>query len=189
MDTKDKIRLTTSAIAASAVVIYDKMKQRSKNKNFNYQKIEIELPFGCGSLRVLSAIESEFSKTISETLVKLKSMKQSSKESGNEENKKILEGIQEETDYMTGILIDKVTEITPSLKEVKSFMLQATKSVKNISRLERSMKDLEEEKNSKDYNNEYKKAIKLTLILCKNYFRVYTKMISIMDKYLKDKDK
>lgn len=190
MDKKDKIGLAASAIAASSIVLYSKMKQRSKNKDFNYQKIEVELPFGCGSLRVLSAIESEFAKTIKETLVKLKSMKQSySKESRNEENKKILEGIQEETDYMTGILIDKVTKITPSLKEVKSFMLQATRSVKNISSLERSMKDLEEEKNSKDYNNEYKKAIKLTLILCKNYFRVYTKMISIMDKYLKDKDK
>lgn len=51
------------------------------------------------------------------------------------------------------------------------------------------MKDLEKEKNGKDYNNEYKKAIKLTLILCKNYLRVYTKMIAIMDKYLKDKEK
>lgn len=189
MGKKDNIGLAASAIVASAIVIYGKMKQRSKNKDFNYQKIEVELPFGCGSLRVLSAIESEFSKTINETLVKLKSMKQSSKENGNEENKKILEGIQEETDYMTGILIDKVTKITPSLKEVKSFMLQATKSVKNISSLERSIRDLEKEKNSKDYNNEYKKAIKLTLILCKSYFRVYTKMITIMDKYLKDKDK
>lgn len=189
MGKKDNIGLAASAIVASAIVIYGKMKQRSKNKDFNYQKIEVELPFGCGSLRVLSAIESEFSKTINETLVKLKSMKQSSKENGNEENKKILEGIQEETDYMTEILIDKVTKITPSLKEVKSFMLQATKSVNNISKLERSMKDLEKEKNSKDYNNEYAKAIKLTLILCKDYFRVYTKMISIMDKYLKDKDK
>lgn len=116
-------------------------------------------------------------------------MKQSSKESGNEENKKILEGIQEETDYMTEILIDNVIKVTPSLKEVKSFMLYATRSVNNISRLERSMKDLEKEKNGKDYNNEYKKAIKLTLILCKNYLRVYTKMIAIMDKNLKDKEK
>lgn len=178
-----------NGITAVIKAVYEKMKQRSRNKNFNYQKIEIELPFGCNSLRVLCIIESEFSKTINETLVKLKSMKQSSKESGNEENKKILEGIQEETDYMTEILIDNVIKVTPSLKEVKSFMLYATRSVNNISRLERSMKDLEKEKNGKDYNNEYKKAIKLTLILCKNYLRVYTKMIAIMDKYLKDKEK
>ena len=180
---------TSVGISTVIKAVYEKMKQRSRNKNFNYQKIEIELPFGCNSLRVLCIIESEFSKTINETLVKLKSMKQSSKESGNEENKKILEGIQEETDYMTEILIDNVIKVTPSLKEVKSFMLYATRSVNNISRLERSMKDLEKEKNGKDYNNEYVKAIKLTLILCKDYFRVYTKMISIMDKYLKDKDK
>ena len=184
-----KVNKTSVGISTVIKAVYEKMKQRSRNKNFNYQKIEVELPFGCGSLRVLSAIESEFSKTINETLVKLKSMKQSSKENGNEENKKILEDIQEETDYMTGILIDKVTKITPSLKEVKSFMLQATKSVKNISSLERSIKDLEKEKNGKDYNNEYKKAIKLTLILCKDYLKVYTKMIAIMDKYLKDKEK
>lgn len=184
-----KVNKSLIGISTAIKTVYEKMKQRSKNKNFNYQKIEVELPFGCNSLRVLCIIESEFSKAINETLVKLKSMKQSSKESGNEENKKILEGIQEETDYMAEFLIDEVTKVTPSLKEVKSFMLYATRSVKNISSLERSMKDLEKEKNSKDYNSEYKKAIKLTLILCKDYFKVYTKMMSIMDKYLKDKDK
>lgn len=178
-----------TGISTAIKTIYEKMKKLSKNKDFNYQKIEIEVPFGCGSLRVLCALESEFSKTINETLGKLKSMKKSSKENGNEENKKILEGIQEETDYMTGILLDKLTKITPSLKEVKSFMLHGTRSVKNISNLERSVKELEKEKNDKDYNNEYKEAIKLTLTLCKNYFRVYTKMISIMDKYLKDSEK
>ena len=61
--------------------------------------------------------------------------------------------------------------------------------MKNISSLERSVKELEKEKNVKDYNSEYKEAIKLTLTLCKDYFRIYTKMISIMDKYLKDKEK
>lgn len=183
-----KINKTLSSLSTIVKAVYEKMKQRSKNKNFNYQKIEIELPFVCNSLSVLSAIESEFFKTINETLVKLKSMKQSSKESGNEENKKILEGIQEETDYMTEMLVDEVTKVTPSLKEVKSFMTQATRSVKNISSLEGVIKDLKKEKNGKDYNNEYKKAVKLTLILCKDYFKVYTKMMAIMDKYLKDKD-
>lgn len=178
-----------TVISTAVKDIYEKMKKLSKNKNFNYQRIEIEVPFGCGSLSVLCALESEFSKTINKTLRKLKRMKQSSKESGNEENIEILEDIQEETDYMTGILLDKLTKITPSLKEAKDFMLHATRSVKNISSLGRSVKELEKEKNSKDYNSEYNEAIKLTLTLCKNYFRVYTKMISIMDKYLKDSEK
>ena len=185
----NKVNKVLSDISSAVNIIYKKMKKLSKNRNFNYQKIEIEVPFGCGSLRVLCALESEFSKTINETLRKLKSMKQSSKESGNEKNIKILEGIQEDTDYMTGIPLDKLTKITPSLKEAKDFMLHATRSVKNISSLERSVKELEKEKNVKDYNSEYKEAIKLTLTLCKDYFRIYTKMISIMDKYLKDKEK
>lgn len=70
-----KINKTLSSLSTIVKAVYEKMKQRSKNKNFNYQKIEIELPFVCNSLSVLSAIESEFFKTINETLVKLKSMK------------------------------------------------------------------------------------------------------------------
>lgn len=80
----DKVNKALAGISTAVKALYEKIKKLSKNKNFNYQKIEIEVPFGCGSLRVLCALESEFSKTINETLRKLKSMKQSSKESGNE---------------------------------------------------------------------------------------------------------
>ena len=86
------------------------------------------------------------------------------------------------------MLKDEVTKRIPSSGEVRGFLLHATKTVKLLKNLENSVKQLEKEKNLDSYNTEYKKVIKLALSVSKDYLNVYRKMISIMDKYLKNRD-
>lgn len=198
---KDKIEIAVAAIATAAIVIYGKMKQRSQLKSLNYQKVEVEIPFGCKNLKDLCGLESELSRLTNDFFWKLRHMNWTSNESekdeddyhydeeDKEDNKEIVKEMQDELDYMKTYIKDKVTVKVPSPREVKNFMLYATKTVKNLGNLEKSVKELEKEKkNDSGYNAEYRKAAGITLTVCRQYLKVYLQIIKIMDKYLKDKE-
>ena len=54
--------------------------------------------------------------------------------------------MQEESDYLKTYVKDKITKRVPSPREVKNFMLYATKTVKKLDNLKNSIKELEKEK-------------------------------------------
>lgn len=109
-------------------------------------------------------------------------------EEDKEDNKEIVKEMQEELDYLKTYVKDKITKRVPSPREVKNFMLYATKTVKKLDNLKNSVKELEKEKDDKGYNAEYRKAVNITLAVCRQYLKVYSQIIKIMDKYLKNKE-
>lgn len=197
---KDKIEIAAAAIATAAIVIYGKMKQRSQLKSLNYQKVEVEIPFGCKNLKDLCWLESELSRLTNDFFWKIRHMNWTSNESkkdeddyhydeeDKEDNKEIVKEMQEELDYLKTYVKDKITKRVPSPREVKNFMLYATKTVKKLDNLKNSVKELEKEKDDKGYNAEYRKAVNITLAVCRQYLKVYSQIIKIMDKYLKTKE-
>lgn len=192
MDKKDKTGLGLLAVLTGVAVLYGKMKQRSETKDFNYDKIEIEIPFGCKNLKDLIGLESEFSRVTNETFWKLRHMvsdKDEYDEEDLEDNKAIIQEVEDEVDYLMKLVKDQTVKRVPSAGEVRVFLRHSTESVKHLKNLEKSVKELEDEvKDTSYYNAEYKKVAKLALTVCRKYLQVYSKMISIMDKYLKNRD-
>lgn len=196
---KDKIEIAVMSLAAAAIVIYGKMKQRSETKDYDYKKVEIEIPYGCKNLKDFVKLETEFSETVNNVYWNLRHMHHSSTdtsddedeyvydENDKEENKAVVKDVEEKINRVKSMLKDEVTKRVPSSSEVRGFLLHATKTVKLLKNLENSVKQLEKEKDLDSYNAEYEKVIKLALSVSKDYLNVYRKMISIMDKYLKDK--
>ena len=188
----NKIEIAIMSLAATAIVIYGKMKQRSETKDFNYDKIEIEIPFGCKTLKDLIGLESEFSRVTNETFWKLRHMVSSKEDYDDEDledNKAIIQEVEEEVNYLMKLVKDQTTKRIPSAGEVRVFLRHSTESVKHLKNLEKSIKELEDEVNDTSYcNTEYTKVAKLALTICRKYLQVYSKMISIMDKYLKNRD-
>ena len=190
---KDKIEIAVMSLAATAIVIYGKMKQRSETKDYDYKKVEIEIPYGCKNLKDFVKLETEFSETVNSVFWSLRHMNHSSvtssdDEDDKEENKTVVKDVEEKVNRVKSMLKDEVTKRIPSSGEVRGFLLHATKTVKLLKNLENSVKQLEKEKDLDSYNTEYKKVIKLALSVSKEYLNVYRKMISIMDKYLKNRD-
>lgn len=198
---KDKIEIAVMSLAAAAIVIYGKMKQRSETKDYDYKKVEIEIPYGCKNLKDFVKLETEFSETVNSVFWSLRNMNHSSitssddedeyvyDEDDKEENKTVVKDVEEKVNRVKSMLKDEVTKRIPSSGEVRGFLLHATKTVKLLKNLEKSVKELEDEvKDTSYYNNEYKKVAKLALTVCRKYLQVYSKMISIMDKYLKNRD-
>ena len=192
MDKKDKTGLGLVAVLTGLAVLYGKMKQRSETKDFNYDKIEIEIPFGCKTLKDLIGLESEFSRVTNETFWKLRHMVSSKEDYDDEDledNKAIIQEVEEEVNYLMKLVKDQTTKRIPSAGEVRVFLRHSTESVKHLKNLEKSVKELEDEVNDTSYyNTEYTKVAKLALTICRKYLQVYSKMISIMDKYLKNRD-
>ena len=192
MDKKDKTGLGLLAVLTGVAVLYGKMKQRSETKDFNYDKIEVEIPFGCKNLKELIGLESEFSRVTNETFWKLRHMVSSKEDYDDEDledNKAIIQEVEDEVDYLMKLVKDQTVKRVPSAGEVRVFLRHSTESVKHLKNLEKSVKELEDEvKDTSYYNTEYKRVAKLALTVCKKYLQVYSKMISIMDKYLKNRD-
>ena len=192
MDKKDKTGLGLLAVLTGVAVLYGKMKQRSETKDFNYDKIEVEIPFGCKNLKDLIGLESEFSRVTNETFWKLRHMVSSKEDYDDEDledNKAIIQEVEDEVDYLMKLVKDQTNKRVPSAGEVRVFLRHSTESVKHLKNLEKSVKELEDEvKDTSYYNTEYKKVAKLALTVCRKYLQVYSKMISIMDKYLKNRD-
>ena len=197
---KNKIEIAVMSLAAAAIVIYGKMKQRSETKDYDYKKVEIEIPYGCKNLKDFVKLETEFSETVNSVFWSLRHMNHSSvtssddedeyvyDEDDKEENKAVVKNVEEKVNRVKSMMKDEVTKRIPSSGEVRGFLLHATKTVKLLKNLENSVKQLEKEKDLDGYNTEYKKVIKLALSVSKDYLNVYRKMISIMDKYLKNRD-
>lgn len=196
---KDKIEIAVMSLATAAIVIYGKMKQRSETKDYDYKKVEIEIPYGCKNLKDFVKLETEFSEVVNNVFWSLRHMNHSSitssddedeyvyDEDDKEENKAVVKNVEEKVNRVKSMLKDEVTKRVPSSSEVRGFLLHATKTVKLLKNLENSVKQLEKEKDLDGHNAEYKKVIKLALSVSKDYLNVYRKMISIMDKYLKDR--
>lgn len=197
---KDKIEIAVMSLATAAIVIYGKMKQRSETKDYDYKKVEIEIPYGCKNLKDFVKLETEFSEVVNNVFWSLRHMNHSSitssddedeyvyDEDDKEENKAVVKNVEEKVNRVKSMLKDEVTKRVPSSSEVRGFLLHATKTVKLLKNLENSVKQLEKEKDLDGHNAEYKKVIKLALSVSKDYLNVYRKMISIMDKYLKNRD-
>lgn len=196
---KDKIEIAVMSLATAAIVIYGKMKQRSETKYYDYKKVEIEIPYGCKNLKDFVKLETEFSEVVNNVFWSLRHMNHSSitssgdedeyvyDEDDKEENKAVVKNVEEKVNRVKSMLKDEVTKRVPSSSEVRGFLLHATKTVKLLKNLENSVKQLEKEKDLDGHNAECKKVIKLALSVSKDYLNVYRKMISIMDKYLKDR--
>ena len=197
----DKIEIAIMSLAATAIVIYGKMKQRSETKDYDYKKVEIEIPYGCKNLKDFVKLETEFSETVNSVFWSLRHMNHSSvtssddedeyvyDEDDKEENKTVVKDVEEKVNRVKSMLKDEVTKRVPSAGEVRVFLRHSTESVKHLKNLEKSVKELEDEvKDTSYYNTEYKKVAKLALTVCRKYLQVYSKMISIMDKYLKNRD-
>lgn len=196
----DKIEIAIMSLAATAIVIYGKMKQRSETKDYDYKKVEIEIPYGCKNLKDFVKLETEFSETVNSVFWSLRHMNHSSVTSSDDEdeyvydedledNKAIIQEVEDEVDYLMKLVKDQTIKRVPSAGEVRVFLRHSTESVKHLKNLEKSVKELEDEvKDTSYYNTEYKKVAKLALTVCRKYLQVYSKMISIMDKYLKNRD-
>lgn len=196
---KDKIEIAVMSLAAVAIVIYGKMKQRSETKDYDYKKVEIEIPYGCKNLKDFVKLETEFSETVNSVFWSLRHMNHSSVTSSDgkeeyddedlEDNKAIIQEVEDEVDYLMKLVKDQTIKRVPSAGEVRVFLRHSTESVKHLKNLEKSVKELEDEvKDTSYYNTEYKKVARLALTVCRKYLQVYSKMISIMDKYLKNRD-
>ena len=200
MNKKDKEGMIFSAVTLAIFGIIGVVKKIKENKDLQYKEIEISIPFGCRDLRGLSSLLHDASEKIDSSLYILKNSTSIKTEKPNdddyyydqdskEENIDNLEEVEGKLKNLRIKMKDENHRIIPSKSEVSKFVKVVESEYRLINNLNRTIKELDSNLSDiKNYNSEYVKISKTVRDICKEYLKVYTASLSILNKFSTNKD-
>ena len=200
MNKKDKEGMIFSAVTLAIFGIIGVVKKIKENKDLQYKEIEISIPFGYRDLRGLSSLLHDASEKVDSSLYILKNSTSIKTEKPNdddyyydqdskEENIDNLEEVEGKLKNLRSKMKDENHRIIPSKSEVSKFVKVVESEYRLINNLDRTIKELDNNLSDiKHYNSEYIKISKTVRDICKEYLKVYTASLSILNKFSTNKD-
>lgn len=200
MNKKDKEGMIFSAVTLAIFGIIGVVKKIKENKDIHYKEIEISIPFGCKDLNSLHLLLHDASEKVDSSLYILKNSTSIKTEKPNEddyyydqdskeENIDNLEEVEGKLKSLRSKMKDESQKITPSKSEVSKFVKVIESEYRLINNLNRTIKELDNNLSDiKNYNSEYVKISRTVRDICKEYLKVYTASLSILNKFSTNKD-